>query len=249
MKYLLLYSTIHGHTKLIAEAIVEEIGTKDTNAECTVQDIKEFMTHNTLTSEGVAAMKHYDKVILGATVRYNQFAKEVHQFVRQYYPYLNSIPSAFYVVDVVACTQHRNTPETNPHTRRFLRASPWKPTKVAVFAGALHCSEYTFMERTFVRCIMKLAGEKTDPKTDKVYTDWDSVKAFAQKMAVAKEDDIPAAQEKFDKVAQVVAVQERRRRLYNIFAVSVMTGLAATAVGAIVAISNILTITYLLEYD
>nr|AEM25302.1 protoporphyrinogen oxidase [Strigomonas galati] len=233
MKYLILFSTTGGHTKVIAEAIADEVRAQESGAECTIQDIKVFMTHNTLTSEGVVDMKHYDKVVLGASVRYNSFAQEVHQFVKQYQTHLNSIPSAFYVVDMVAYKEHRNTPETNPYSRRFLRASPWKPTKVAVFAGALYYPRYSFFDRNLIRCIMKLAGGETDPKTEKVYTDWDSVKAFAQEIVGLSAGDVTIAQEEAQKVEREEAVKERTSRLYRMCFMSVVAVVAGVTKGVV----------------
>ncbi|EPY29650.1 protoporphyrinogen oxidase [Strigomonas culicis] len=227
MKYLVLYSTKGGHTKVICEALVEAIRASDSAAQCTTLNLNEFMTTNTLTSEGVADMKKYDKLVLGASVIYGNFAKELHQFVRQYHPHLNSFPTAFFVVNLTARKEDKRTPETNPYARKFLRASPWKPTKAAVFAGALYYPRYSFFDRNMIRVIMKLTGGDTDPTTEKVYTDWDSVKAFGADVAAMTADDIPFAHEHAAEVEKEDALQDRTRRFYRMCFMGVVAGVAA----------------------
>nr|AEM25298.1 protoporphyrinogen oxidase [Strigomonas galati] len=233
MKYLILFSTTGGHTKVIAEAIADEVRAQESGAECTIQDIKVFMTHNTLTSEGVADMKHYDKVILGASIRYGYFAQEVHQFAKQYAAYLNTIPSGFYAVNMTARKENKQTPQTNPYTHKFLRASPWKPSKSAVFAGALYYPRYNFFDRNVIRCIMKLTGGDTDPKTEKVYTNWDSVKAFAQEMVMITAGDVPYLLEEIEREEKAETIKERTSRMYRmcfVGAVALVTRVTQLAV-------------------
>nr|AEM25294.1 protoporphyrinogen oxidase [Strigomonas oncopelti] len=233
MKYLILFSTSSGHTKVIADTIADTIRAKESGAECTVQDIKLFMTHNTLTAEGVADMKNYNKVILGASIRYGYFAQEVHQFVKQYAPYLNSIPTGFFTVNMTARKENKATPETNPYAQKFLRGCPWKPTKSAVFAGALYYPRYSFFDRNVIRVIMKMTGGDTDPKTEKVYTDWDSVKAFAEDVVALTADDACYALELSAEAEKKAAVEERSRNVYRMCVVG--------AVAVVGAISRVLT--------
>nr|AEM25299.1 protoporphyrinogen oxidase [Strigomonas galati] len=227
MKYLVLYSTTDGHTKVIAKKLVEEIYRKDNKAKCTLRSINVFMTENTLTAEGVEEMEPYDKVVLGANVRYHNFTQEVRQFMKQYAEFLNSIPTAMFIVSLSACNENKRTPETNMFVRRFLRACPWKPTKAAVFAGALYYPRYSFFDRCFIRLIMKLNGGETDPTVEKVYTDWNSVKTFAGEVVRMKRADVPIALEKAAEEEKEGAIQERARRLYRWCVVGVVAGVAA----------------------
>nr|AEM25303.1 protoporphyrinogen oxidase [Strigomonas galati] len=227
MKYMLLFSTTDGHTKVIANAIAEAIRTKDSAAQCAIQDLKAFMTHNKQTEAGVTDLKHYDKVILGASIRYGYFSEDVHQFVKQYYPHLNSFPTAFYAVNMTARKPNKRTPETNPYARKFLIESPWIPTKAAVFAGALYYPRYSFFDRNMIRFIMKITGGDTDPTLEKVYTDWDSVKAFAGEVVAMTAADIPAAQARIAELEKAEALKERTMHFYQMCAFGTVASVAA----------------------
>nr|AEM25301.1 protoporphyrinogen oxidase [Strigomonas galati] len=227
MKYLILFYTTDGHTKVVAEAIAEEIRTKDAAAECTIEDLKVFMKRHPQTAEGIADMKQYDKVILGASVRYGYFAQEVHQFTQRYTAYLNSVTTGFFSVNMVARKPNKRTPETNPYTRKFLGSCPWRPTKIGVFAGALYYPRYSSFDRNMTRFIMKMTGGDTDPLLEKVYTDWDSVKAFTGEVVAMTAADIPAAQARGAEIAKAAAAVERRRRLFRLSFLGVAAGVAA----------------------
>nr|AEM25295.1 protoporphyrinogen oxidase [Strigomonas oncopelti] len=241
MKYLIVFSTTDGHTKVIADAIADTIRSKDNAAECTVQDIKVLTAHKTPTAEVAADIKNYDKFVLGASIRYGYFSEEVSEFVKQNHSHLNSIPTGFFSVNMTARKANKRSPETNPYTRKFLSSCPWRPTKAAVFAGALYYPRYSFFDRNMIRFIMKLTGGDTDPKTEKVYTDWDSVKAFAGEVVAMTTSDIPAAQERAANLHKMQEQQERTRRLYRLCFVG--------GVAAVVAITRIATLKRLQKHD
>jgi len=172
MKTLILYSTREGQTREIASYIAAEL--KEQGRESDVLDLQ--------GREGVA-WDNYDSVILGASIRYGHFHASVAKFVQQNLSQLNRLPSAFYSVNLVARKPEKNTPETNSYTRKFLLNSPWKPSRCAVFAGALRYPRYGWLDKAMIRLIMKMTQGETDTRKEVVYTDWQQVTHFAREIA------------------------------------------------------------------
>lgn len=164
---LILYSTTDGHTRKICEFLQQFI--EQQNNRVTLLSIDEASTVD------IAA---YDKIVLGASIRYGKHAKPVYDFVREYQPLLDSLPNAFFSVNLVARKPGRNTPENNPYVKRFLKQIAWTPGHLAIFAGKLNYPNYNFWDRKIIQMIMWMTGGPTDPGAVVEYTDWDQVEAF-----------------------------------------------------------------------
>ncbi|GET85993.1 protoporphyrinogen oxidase-like protein [Leishmania tarentolae] len=172
-KYLMLYSTRDGHTKTIMDTIVKQL-TEETGVLCDVVDIKNGDSYK---------LGDYDKVLIGASIRYGHFSATFIDYVRQHHRELCAMPSAFFSVNLTARKPDKNTAATNVYTRKFLNQSPWSPQLVGVFAGALWYPRYNFFDRVFIQFIMRMTGGETDSTKEVVYTDWDAVRRFASDFA------------------------------------------------------------------
>ncbi|EJD6081128.1 MULTISPECIES: menaquinone-dependent protoporphyrinogen IX dehydrogenase [Providencia] len=168
MSYLLLHSSTDGQTKKIILKMAEQLRTL--GRECDIRDL------NTEQSLNLAA---YDKVLVGASIRYGHFNKKLLRFATTHQNQLNSMNTAFFAVNLTARKEGKDTVETNAYTRKFLEASPWKPTLKSVFAGALFYPRYKWFDRTMIRLIMKMTDGPTDPNTEIEYTNWENVTQFA----------------------------------------------------------------------
>ncbi len=126
MSYLLLHSSTDGQTKKIILKMAEQLRTL--GRECDIRDL------NTEQSLNLAA---YDKVLVGASIRYGHFNKKLLRFATTHQNQLNSMNTAFFAVNLTARKEGKDTVETNAYTRKFLEACPWKPTLKSVFAGAV----------------------------------------------------------------------------------------------------------------
>lgn len=172
MKTLILFSTRDGQTREIASYIASEL--KELGVESDVIN---------LHRNADIGWDNYDRVIIGASIRYGHFHSSVDAFVKKHQKALNSMPSAFFSVNLVARKAEKRTPQTNSYTRKFLLASPWKPDHCAVFAGALRYPRYGWLDRAMIRLIMKMTGGETDVRKEVVYTDWQQVARFAHEIA------------------------------------------------------------------
>ena len=171
MKALLLYSTTDGQTRAIASYIANSLqGTLASD----VMDIQ---------SAGAVTLADYAVVAIGASIRYGHFNPAVDKFIKHHTDELNRLPSAFYGVNLTARKPEKRTPQTNPYVRKFLLASPWRPTVSAVFAGALRYPRYRWFDKVMIRFIMRMTGGETDTSKEVEYTDWNEVGQFAQEIA------------------------------------------------------------------
>ncbi|UDG80975.1 Protoporphyrinogen IX dehydrogenase [menaquinone] [Candidatus Hartigia pinicola] len=173
MSYLLLYSSTHGHTKKIILKISEQL--KKLGHRC---DIKNLNTENNLN------LLNYDKILVGASIRYGHFNKSLLRFSKMHHSQLNAMKSAFFSVNLIARKKEKkeeNIIETNSYTRKFLKKSPWKPTLKTVFSGALYYPRYNWFDKIMICFIMKITNGPTDLKTTVEYTDWKKVNIFTNK--------------------------------------------------------------------
>ena len=172
---LLAYSTTDGHTLHICERIRDRL--KEQGQSVTIRSIA-AVTPEELSSS--------DKIVIGASIRYGRHSDEVSRFIQIHHELLSHKPSAFFSVNLVARKPNRNTPETNPYARRFLKRISWKPKLAAVFAGRLDYPSYGFWDRHVIRLIMLITGGPTDPASITEFTDWMQVDAFASGIAGLK---------------------------------------------------------------
>jgi len=168
VKTLILYSTREGQTREIATRLSTELKALGRES-----DIINLHDNNEIS------WGEYDRVVIGASIRYGHFNRAVNQFIQKYLQQLNQLPSAFFSVNLVARKPEKNTPETNSYTRKFLASSPWKPDCCAVFAGALRYPRYGWLDKLMIRFIMKMTDGETDTSKEVVYTDWQQVPGFA----------------------------------------------------------------------
>jgi len=168
MKALVLYSTRDGQTHAIASYIANCMKEK---YECDVIDLLHAQ-HVTLS--------RYDKVLVGASIRYGHFNAVLDKFVKQNIQQLNSMPSAFFAVNLTARKPEKRTPQTNSYVRKFLLGTPWKPAMCGVFAGALRYPRYRWVDKVMIQLIMRMTGGETDTSKEVEYTDWEQVKKFVE---------------------------------------------------------------------
>lgn len=171
-RILIVYSTTDGHTLRICERL---------------RGLVEARGHQVslvpVAQAADAALEQYDRIVVGASIRYGKHRPAVVDFMKRNAALLNRKPSAFFSVNVVARKPEKNRPETNPYVRKLLRTLAWRPAQVAVFAGKIDYPRYDFVDRMVIRFIMLLTGGPTDPKTVVEFTDWRQVEAFGSVIA------------------------------------------------------------------
>lgn len=167
MQTLIIYSTIDGQTleicrkiKLLAEQAGEQVSLV------------------TLEQAEALSLADFDKVLIGASIRYGKHRPDLYQFVNRNHAVLDCKINGFFTVNVVARKPLKNTPETNPYMQKFLKLSLWQPQQLAVFAGKIDYPKYGLFDRTMIRFIMWMTKGPTDLKGTFEFTDWGKVEAF-----------------------------------------------------------------------
>jgi len=163
----MIYSTTDGHTRTICEHIKKLL---------TAQS--HLVTLVSVEDSSTLDIARYDKLVIGASIRYGKHSKNIYQFIKKNLKTLQNKPGAFFSVNLVARKPGKNSPETNPYFRKFINEIAWKPDRVAVFAGKLNYPIYSFVDKQVIRLIMWITKGPTHPDTVKEYTDWQQVESF-----------------------------------------------------------------------
>lgn len=171
MKTLILFSSRDGQTRQIAFYIANLLKEE---RECDVFNIQHVDDID---------WPQYDRVLIGASIRYGHFQPVVAKFVRANLNALQQRVSGFFSVNLTARKPEKRTPQTNAYTRKFLLQSPWQPDCCAVFAGALRYPLYGFFDRKMIQLIMRMTHGETDTSKEVEYTDWQQVSRFAHEFA------------------------------------------------------------------
>lgn len=163
---LILYSSVDGQTLKIINRIIELI-----EDEVTLMDIDD---------NPEVDFSLYHKVLIGGSVRYGNFRKNLLDFVNQHKTQLDLLPNAFFVVCLTARNPEKAIPANNAYMAKFDQLSQWQPRLKGVFAGALLYSRYNWWQTLIIQLIMKITGGSTDSSQDIELTDWSKVETFSR---------------------------------------------------------------------
>tara|TARA_Y100000591_G_scaffold30940_1_gene23050 strand:+ start:184 stop:720 length:537 start_codon:yes stop_codon:yes gene_type:complete len=168
---LIIYSTTDGHTKTICERIINFI---DKASKVKIISLKGAEEIN---------LSEYDRIIIGASIRYGRHSNKLYKFIKLNKKILDQKESIFFSVNVVARKPEKNTPNTNPYIKKFLKSSKWEPKKIAVFAGKVDYPKYNFFDKYIIKFIMFITNGPTDTSQSYEFTDWSKVDNFAKELA------------------------------------------------------------------
>ena len=168
-RILILYCTTDGHTRKICDTLKAVIEPHGHEVEVV-----------SITQDPGAKLDDFERIVIGASIRYGKHRPRLFEFVRRNARILNEKPSAFFSVSVSARKAKNSVPETNPYMKTFLRKVPWRPGTLAVFAGKIDYPRYAFFDRVMIRFIMWITGGPTDPQAVVEFTDWRQVEAFGR---------------------------------------------------------------------
>ena len=169
-KILIVYATTDGHTRKICERLQQSI--EEQGSKVLLLPVEEPQPDLT----------QFDKIVIGASIRYGKHSKLIYKFIDLNQTLLDSKPNAFFSVNVVARKPEKNQPDTNPYLKKFLTQIAWKPKQLAVFGGNLNYPNCGYLDRQMIRLIMWMTKGPTAPDTVIDYTDWEQVEAFGQRI-------------------------------------------------------------------
>ena len=167
---LIIYSSTDGHTKTICERII--------NFSNDITKVKIVPLEEAARID----ISEFSKIIIGASIRYGKHSKELYKFIENNKITLDQKESCFFSVNVVARKSEKNSPETNPYIKKFLKISKWTPKKVGVFAGKVDYPKYNFFDKYIIKLIMFITKGPTDTSQSFEFTDWSKVDDFAREL-------------------------------------------------------------------
>ena len=164
-KSLITYSTVDGQTK----EICKKISNLSNNTFVEVLPISE-----------VKSIDQYEAIVIGASIRYGKYRKEVFEFIDNNIKQIENKDNAFFSVNVVARKEEKSSPETNPYVIKFLNKINWVPKKIGVFAGKIDYPSYKFFDKYAIKFIMWITNGPTDTSKTFEFTDWKKVEEFTR---------------------------------------------------------------------
>lgn len=165
-KTVIIYSSVDGQTLKICHKLREVLQHNNQNTELiSINDFNEDVTQ-------------YDRLIIGASIRYGVHNKKIIDFINAHKKQLNAIKTAFFSVNLVARKPEKSTPTTNPYVIKFFKTVDWTPTMVEVFAGKLDYKKYPFFDRIMIQFIMWMTKGPTNKNAEIEYTNWEKVTEF-----------------------------------------------------------------------
>ena len=167
---LIIYSSTDGHTRTICERILNFLNSSNEIKIMSLDEVTKF------------DLSRFNRIIIGASIRYGNHSKELYKFITLNKNVLDQKQSIFFSVNVVARKPEKNTPETNPYIKKFLKISNWKPKKIGVFAGRVDYPSYGFFDKYIIKLIMFLTNGPTDTSQSYEFTDWSKVDEFAREL-------------------------------------------------------------------
>ena len=105
--FLIIYSSTDGHTKIICERITNFLNDGNLVELLSLEDAKKIDLSN------------FEKIIIGASIRYGKHSKELYKFINLNKNILDQKKAAFFSVNVVARKPEKNTAETNPYINKL----------------------------------------------------------------------------------------------------------------------------------
>ena len=167
---LIIYSSTDGHTKTICERISNFLDNNDEIKLTSLDEVEKF------------DLSEFSRIIIGASIRYGKHSNKLYKFIKINKEVLDKKQGIFFSVNVVARKLEKNTPNTNPYIKKFLKISSWRPKKLAVFAGRVDYPNYNFFDKYIIKFIMFITNGPTDTSQSYEFTDWSKVDNFAKEI-------------------------------------------------------------------
>ena len=167
---IIIYSSTDGHTKIICEKIMNFLNERGDTKIISLEEANKL------------DLSEFTKIIIGASIRYGRHSSELYNFIKLNKNILDQKESTFFSVNVVARKPEKNSPDTNPYIKKFLKISKWRPKKIGVFAGKVDYPKYGIFDKYIIKFIMFITKGPTDTSRSYEFTDWSKVDDFSKKL-------------------------------------------------------------------
>ncbi len=180
MTVLVLYASIEGHTRKIAE-----------RAAATLEDAGHGVVLGDVREPGFAIPGRFDGVLVCAPIHIGRYPSAVAQFLTDWKDALAKVPTALVSVSLgIHSDSADERAEAEAYPDKLEKKTGFHISKVHHAAGALKYLEYDFFKRALMRQIAAKEGGPVDTSVDHEFTDWEALDAFVQEFV----DDIAISQ-------------------------------------------------------
>ena len=160
-RILVAYASQTGATSGVAEALGKHLAINGTSVD--VHPVKD-----------ITNLRGYRAVVLGSAIHGGEWLPEAVKFVQDHQSELRHIPTAYFLVCMMAASQK---PEDHKYMDNWLEPvrSLVKPVAEGHFAGALWYKQHPFIESLGLRVFMSYLKLKEGD-----YRNWEAIRAWAQ---------------------------------------------------------------------
>lgn len=168
MAILILYATVEGHSRTIAE-----------HAAGLLEACGNIVVIGDMREPGFAVPGRFDGILLCAPIHIGRYPAPLLRFVADWKDALDEVPNAFVSVSLaIASDSEEERAEARSYPEALEKTAGYRPRLVHHAAGALKYIEYDFFKRMMMRRIAAKEGGPVDTGRDHVLTDWDAFDAF-----------------------------------------------------------------------
>ncbi len=173
MRALLVYATVEGQTRKIADEAAKYL--EDAGWQASVMNAAE---------PAEFSLERPTAVILLAPVHANDYPEVLIEFIQQEAEWLNSLPTAFISVSLSIHSDFEDEKEAVLALPEALALhTGWQPDMVHHAAGALKFNDYDFFKKWLARHMTTREAKAVDTHQNYEFTDWDAVKSFVLEFA------------------------------------------------------------------
>lgn len=166
----IFFATHDGHTRKIVDVLTCHLESK--GKEVAVYDLGKGQP-------SPISYKSAQTVVVLAPIRFGFHLSAVDKFVRTNKEALHAKQFVLISINLTARKPEKNTPETNPYMRKWVKKRGLMPAIQAVFGGYLEYRRYRLWERHIIRFIMWMTKGPTDFNASIDFTDWSKVETLA----------------------------------------------------------------------
>lgn len=174
MNILIVYGTIEGHSRKIAEWIADRVRASGDN--CRIIDASAL--------RGTVDVTGHDAVMIVAPVHQRAHPEGVLDFIFAHRDSLNAHPSALVSVSLSAALDVSEV-EPRSYVDNLLQSTGWVPAATHLAAGALHFDEYDYFKEQIIRHVVLRRHGAASVKGDHEFTDWKALGRFVDNFVTA----------------------------------------------------------------
>jgi menaquinone-dependent protoporphyrinogen oxidase len=169
---LITYGSSEGHTAKVADRIASMLTALGAHVS----------TYP--AAEAPEDTRSFDAIIVGGSVHFGQYQREVINFVERHRRQLDLVPSAFFSVSLTsAAGTDAAVHQVDTYIQDLTDTTKWEPALVGQFGGAAAYSQYGFVKRLMFHSFAKEMHLDANADHDHDFTDWDAVDRFGQEFS------------------------------------------------------------------